>query len=121
TRGNSTVLLGLSAGGGTPLLRTGDAITVGGDDSEIKSISVLTPAKGSPGQGRYHANSGVVARLTLADKRTVLVSVSNTGTITPLLFTGQTSTLTADAVWKTFGLPSVGTGGSNFAVLGFAE
>jgi hypothetical protein len=119
-KGNSTVLLGLTAGGGTALLRTGDAITVGGEESEIKSISVLTPAKGSPGQGRYHANSAVVAKLTLADKRTVLVNVSNAGMVTPLLFTGQASTIATDAVWKTFGLPSVGTGGSNFAALGAA-
>jgi hypothetical protein len=121
TKRNSTVLVGLTAGGGTSLLRTGDAITVGGEESEIKSISVLTPAKGSPGQGRYQANSGVVARLTLADKRTVLVSVSNAGAVTPLLFTGQASTIANGGIWKTFGLPSVGTGGSNFAALGVAE
>jgi hypothetical protein len=121
TRSNSTVLLGLTAGGGTSLLRTGDSLTVGGDESEIRSINVLTPAKISPGQGRYQGDGNVVARLTLADKRTVLVSVSTAGVITPLLFTGQSSSITNGAVWRTFGLPALGTAGANFAALGALE
>ena len=122
TRANSTVLLGLTSGGGTVLLRTGDAITVGSDpETEIKSISVLTPAKISPGHGRYHANNGVVARLLLADKRGVLVHVGSTGTVTPLLVTGQSSTVATGAIWRSFGLPAVGSGGSNFATLGILE
>ena len=122
TKSNSTVLLGINAGGGTSLLRTGQMLTLGSDpETEIKSMSVLNPAQGSPGYGRYHANGRVVARVALADKRTALLSVSTSGVVAPLLYTNQAApTVGTGAMWKTFGLPAIGTTGSNFAALASA-
>jgi hypothetical protein len=116
----STVLLGLStANAGTVLLRTGQAVTVNGTASTIKSITVLSPAAASPGDGRWQGDANTVARVTLADKRTVIYAINTGGGLTPLLFSEQdASAVVAGAAWKTFGLPAIGTAGSKYAALG---
>jgi hypothetical protein len=104
---------------GTVLLRTGDDLTVDGETSAIGRLTVFTPAKSSAGHGRYHGNGRSVARVTLQDKRTVLLRLDHDGTVGSLFFTGQPATGIVDgAVWKTLGLPVIGSGGSNFAVSG---
>lgn len=109
TKANDTILLGqnTTAANGTVLLRTGQDLSAGGETSQIKSITVLSPAKGSTGQGRWQTSSRVVASVTLADKRTVLVNVTTGGTITPLFYTNQDAApIMPGAKWKTFGLPA---------------
>ncbi len=120
TTTNNTALLGLSPGGATLLLRTGQTITVGAlPASAITRISVLNPALASNGHGRSQADGRVVAKVTLADARTAVLNVTNGSTPTPILFTGQdATTIAAGAKWSTFGLPAVGTAGANFVALG---
>ena len=118
--GNDTVLLGqTSSTVATPLLRTGTELTIDGETSTIRTLTVFTPAKGSGGHGRYHADSRSVARVTLADKRTVLFRVEHDGTLTSLLFRGApASDIASGSVWKTLGLPVIGSEGSNYAAAG---
>lgn len=111
TKANSAVLYGLTdIGTGAALLRAGEQF-IGGGDTTIKSLSVFVPAKGSPGQGRYHSALRSVARATLADKRTAIIGVNTTGTTkTVLAFTdGSASSITntQEAKWKSFGLAAV--------------
>lgn len=94
----------------TVLSRTG----IGFEGSTIKRISVLQPAARSAGQGRWESAGKTLAKLTLADKRTVLVSIAADGTVTHLVQAGA-----ADAAFSApltaLGLPSAG--GSGVAVL----
>ncbi|MDB6174928.1 MAG: Fibronectin, type domain protein [Chthoniobacteraceae bacterium] len=118
---NSTVLLGYNVTtGGAKLLRTGDKLTVNGTEAAIKTISVLSPAAGSAGQGRSQSNLSVVAKVTLDDKRTALVSVNTGGAVVvkSFLASDQALNVTDNPLYKGFGLPMVGSSGSNFAALG---
>lgn len=114
TAADDTVLLRMtSAGTATVLLREGSDYA----GSKIKSFSVLSPALGSPGHGRWHANDVVVAKVVLFDGRTLLVKIAPAGTVTPLLSTADAATpVDPQAKWKSFGLPSVGSAGTGFAV-----
>jgi hypothetical protein len=102
TDDNSTVLLGMNAGGSTPLLRTGPSAF----GSPITKITVLSPPKGSAGHGRWQANNRVVARVVLGDGRVVLVSVLNNGAVSTLLATDQDAA-GLGAKWSSFGFPGV--------------
>jgi hypothetical protein len=115
----NVVLLSLdTAGTGTVLLRTGDPVTVNAIASNIKSITALTPAPGSPGDGRWQGDASAVAKVTLGDKRTVIYKVKPGTSPTPLLFTNQTGAFTnVTGVPKTVGLPAVATSGSKIAAL----
>ena len=114
----NTLLLGLNtAGQGTVLLRTNQTVTVDGTESTIKTITTLSPTKLSPGDGRWQGNANTLARVTLADKRTVLFRITTAGVPTPLLSSGQDAAL-PDSQWKAFGLPAIGSAGSHYAVLG---
>lgn len=117
---NDTVLLGqTSSTVATALLRTGTELTIDGEASAVRTLTVFTPAKRSGGHGRYHADSRSVARVTLADKRSVVLRVENDGTLAPLLFRGQpASNIVSGAVWKTLGLPVIGSEGSRYAAAG---
>jgi hypothetical protein len=117
---SSMVLLSLdAANNGTVLLRTGSDVTVDNKASTIKKITVLSPAKLSPGDGRWQGDGSVVASATLADKRTVLFRITTAGALTRLLATDQdASGVVNGAAWKTFSLPAIGTGGTRFAALG---
>jgi hypothetical protein len=119
-KGNDTALVGQTASTvATALLRTGDELTVDGKASTVRGLTVFTPAKGSGGHGRYHADLRSVARVALEDKRTVFLRVDNNGTLASVLFTGQSASGIANgAVWKTLGLPVIGSEGSNYAVAG---
>jgi len=123
----NTVLVNIDTDATTPLLRTGQMLTIGdAPASKITSITVLSPAKGSPGHGRWQADPLAVARVELADGRLAVVRVqtagAGTGTVTSLLVSGQEATgVASGAVWKGFGFPAVGTSGANFAVLGSLE
>lgn len=119
TSANNSALLGLNSGGATLLLRTGQSVTVGTvPASAIKQISVLNPALASAGHGRSQADGRVVAKVTLADKRSVVLSVTNAGVATPILFTGQDATVAVGAKWSTFGLPAIGAAGANYVTSG---
>jgi hypothetical protein len=121
TKSNSTVLLSLTdIGTGFELFRTGDDITVGADQTTIKSISPFVPPKGSAGQGRNHGDSRAIARVTFADKRTGVLIVGFNGTAGAVLtHTGNdASALVSGATWKSFGLPAIDTDGFRYVTLG---
>ena len=117
TAGDDAVLLRMtSANDATVLLREGSELN-GFPGSKIKTISVLSPALGSPGHGRSHADGAVVAKVTLFDARTVVVKIAPDGTVTQLLSTALEATpVTLGARWKSFGLPAIGGEGANFVV-----
>ena len=101
---------------GTLLLREDAPLTVGASaPSAIRTITVFSPALASAGQGRWHGDAGVVAKVTLADRRTVLVKITPAGAATPMLATGGD---VAGSTWSAFGLPGVGGAGTKFAALG---
>lgn len=79
----------------------------------IKKLSVLQPAAGSPGQGRWQAGADLVASFTLQGGRVVLVKIDAHGTATALAETAREMPQLAASI-ATFGLPSVG--GSGLAV-----
>lgn len=118
---SNTVLLSLSTSNvGTVLLRTGAEVTVDGAESRIKTLTVLSPAAKSPGDGRWHADGTVVAKVGLQDGRTVLYRIAD-GAAMPMLFSGGNSPFVVDGstpTWKTFGLPAVNSGATRYAALG---
>ena len=97
-----------SANSGTVLWRTGQSITVAGTPSTIKTLTVLSPAKASPGDGRWHHGNTTV-KATLADKRTVILH-PNSGML-PLVSGGVNFNA------KTFGLPALSLSGTRFTTL----
>ncbi len=97
-------------------------LTIDEEESAIRSISVLSPVPGSAGQGRSQANTLVVARVILADGRTALVRINTNGNpvVQPLLASERTlfpANVTANPLYKGFGIPAVGSAGSNFVAL----
>ncbi|MDB6152285.1 MAG: peptidyl-prolyl cis-trans isomerase cyclophilin type [Chthoniobacteraceae bacterium] len=109
TSANDTALVritGLQAG--RLLARTGAAF----DGSLIKQISVFQPAARSPGQGRWSSGSDIVAKLTLADRRTVVATLHSDGTRAALL---QTRSASQGSGLASLSLPALG--GSSVAVL----
>ena len=119
TGANNTVLYSRTMAGGTALLRTGQAFTADGTASTIKKLSVFTPPKTSPGHGRYHGSLRTVANVTLADKRTVLASVTNAGVPTAVATSGADAPAVAmGAKWKSFGPYGAGSSGFNQTALG---
>jgi len=116
---NATVLLGMSGKNtGYILIRSDAPVNVDGAMSNIKKLSVYTPAKTSPGQGRYHGDNRLVATATLVDKRTVFLTAFPTGGFLPLAATkGAADNLVMGAKWKAFGPPATATNGFNFATL----
>jgi hypothetical protein len=125
TTTENMVLLGLNAANtGTVLLRTGPAnpLTVNGAASYIQTLTALSASPNQAGDGRWQGDGLVVAKGVLHDKRTVLFKVTNAGTVTPFLYTGGDATIVnANATWKTFGLPAVGSNNFSFSVLATAN
>jgi hypothetical protein len=116
TAANATALLGRTNTGWVELLRGGDDVP--GLMTKVKKLSVFTPPKTSPGHGRYHGETRFVALATLENKRTALLSVTNNGTIIPMLVSGDAAdAVVSGATWKSFGLPAVGSGGAHYAAL----
>jgi hypothetical protein len=117
TAADDTVLLRMTAADtATVLLRKGRELD-GLPGSKIKSFSVLSPALGSPGHGRWHADGGTLAKVVLFDGRTLLVKIAPGGAVTPLLSTADAATpVNTAARWKAFGLPVASSGGGRFAV-----
>ncbi len=113
---DSVLLLMTSASAATVLLREGSELN-GFPGSKIKTISVLSPALGSPGHGRSQADGVVVAKVTLLDARTLVVKIAPDGTVTQLLSTALEATpVTLGARWKSFGLPAIGGEGAGCVV-----
>jgi cyclophilin family peptidyl-prolyl cis-trans isomerase len=114
---NDTVLLHMTAAStATVLLREGSELA-GFTGSRIRSFSLLSPALLSPGHGRWHADGAVVAKVLLTDGRTLLVKIAPTGAVTPLLSTADLATLVdAQARWRSFGLPALGSDGAALVV-----
>ena len=118
TSANSTILYGLTSGGGTAILRTGQSIMADNTQTTLKKMSVFLPPKSSPGHGRYTGAQRVVFNATLADKRTALLSVSNGGVVTVIAASGGSAGIIAmDAKWKSFGPFACGSSGLNQAAL----
>ncbi len=115
--GNDTVLLRMTAAGiGKVLLREGRELA-GLPGTKVQTFSVLSPALGSEGHGRWHAEGLVVAKAALTDGRVLIVKIAPDGTATPLLSTADAATpVDPAAKWKNFGLPAVGELGAGFAV-----
>lgn len=98
---------------GLALLRTN--ADFGG--SKIKTIATLAPALGSPGQGRWHRDQGILTKVTLLNKDVQLVNVAVDGTKTSILSALAPATaIASDAKWKSFGVPAVGSPGTSAAV-----
>lgn len=98
-----------AANSGTVIRRTGQAVTVNGVQSTIKKLTVLTPPKTSPGDGRWHGAAATVVKATLADKRTAIFhSTLNPGE----LVTGGTNFNP-----KNIGSPAIDVVGSRFAAV----
>jgi len=115
------VLVGLnSANVGTVLLRTNQPVTVNSLSSTVKTMTVLAPSPSSAGDGRWQGDLDTVVKATLADKRTVIFSVSPAANLVPIFYTGQDATAIAGSTdtWSTFGLPAVGNSGYAFSALG---
>ena len=117
TDANDTVLLHMTgADAAIVLLREGRALN-GFGTSKIKSFRVLSPAQGSPGHGRWHAEGTIVAKVTLHDGRTLLVKLAPDGTVTPILSSADIATpVSPFARWKSMGLPAMGSAGAGFTV-----
>jgi hypothetical protein len=116
----NTVLLNLNAANaGTILLRTGQDVMVNNLPATIKKLTVLSPAKASPADGRWHGDGNVLALATLSDKRTVVYRVNSAGMPTAMLYTdGLLDPNMVDGPkFKTFGLPAISSGGVRFAAL----
>ncbi len=97
TPASDTALIRItSATTGRLLARTGAGLL----GSSVSKISVLQPATTSAGQGRWHGASDTLVKVTLADKRTVLVKVNSLGVQTPLLQT--------NATYAALGIPAYG-------------
>jgi peptidyl-prolyl cis-trans isomerase A (cyclophilin A) len=116
---NDTALVRMtSASSATVLLREGRQLA-GQPGSKIKSFSVLSPAIGSAGQGRWHADGVVVAKVALFDGRKLIVKIAANGTSTALLTSGTAATPIDPSGllrWQNFGLPAMGGAGAQFAV-----
>jgi hypothetical protein len=119
TTANRTALITLtSPTTGYTLLRTGSAVNVEGQNSLLRSIHIFTPPASAKGHGRYLGSTQLVARITLADQRTALVSLFSLGSLKTLAVSGGTaSNVVMGAQWKSFGLPVIGSSGSNVAAL----
>ena len=118
---NATALVLLTAAQtGQVLLRTGTPLD-GVSGSLITSLSVLQPAPGSPGHGRWQGTGAVVAKVTLATGETRVVKLAPDGTATKLLSTADSPDVTLAilspvAQWKSFGLPALDSAGQSQAV-----
>lgn len=121
TTANDTAVLHLKAAGGEVLLREGEAMTVGtpAKTSKVKTISILGPALGSPGHGRWHAEDAAVAKVTLADGRVTIVKLQPGQDPQPLLVTKAVAEeLSSTAKWSQFSLPAIDGIGGNLVVQG---
>ncbi len=108
---NDVALLRITgASSGTLLARTGSGLL----GSTVKKLSTFQPASASAGQGRWHGASDTIAKLTLADKRIVLVKIDSSGVQTPLIRTNQASVGFAPLL-TTLGVPDFG--GPGMAIL----
>ncbi|HEX8296302.1 MAG TPA: HYR domain-containing protein [Chthoniobacteraceae bacterium] len=115
TATDDTVLVRMNdAAAAIPLLREGTELT-GVSGSLIKTISILRPALGSPGQGRWHGRDAVLAKVSLAGGETHIVSIQADSGLTVLLSSAEEASMVGTGVaWKSFGLPS-GDAGSVLA------
>lgn len=95
---------------GTLLARTG----VNFQGSLVKQLSVLRPALHSEGQGRWQAAAATLVKLTLQDRRTVVVRVAANGDQTALLQAGADDPHFTPRL-SVLGLP--GAGGTGVTVL----
>lgn len=108
---NDTALIRITGANSAVLLaRTGTPVA----NSIVRKLTVLQPAQASAGQGRWHASTDVLAKLTLADKRVILVKLGPSGSSTTLLQTNSASSGIAAAL-GTLGIPAYG--GPGIAVL----
>jgi hypothetical protein len=98
------VLLRIDSAGTHPLLREKGTLTPG---VVIQRLSVLQPALASAGQGRWGGAHGLVAKATLSDHSTALLSIAPDGSISRLLSTWQAPAPGDSLVWSGFGLPAL--------------
>ena len=116
---NDQVLLRMTgAATATVLLREGRELSgVPGSGPKVVSFSVLSPALGSPGQGRWQADGDTVAKVVLTDGSVRLVKIASDGTATSLLSNADFATpVNPLAKWAGFGLPAMGSEGTGFVV-----
>ena len=115
SKNDTVLLLQTAAHTATVLLRTSGAVTAL-PSSVIKSITVLSPASGSPGHGRWQADGAFVGKVTLMDGRVVILTIDATGAQTLLAVSGGDGpSAVAGSKWASFGLPVIGSAGKNFA------
>lgn len=85
TLDDEAMLLSTGPRAATLLLRKGAPFA----GSTIRFFSVLQPAIASEGQGRWHTEAGVTAKLTLTDGRAFVVVLAHDGTATIVLRAGE--------------------------------
>ena len=114
---NDTALVRIEPGGESTLLaRKGSAIG-GGDTTIVQGISALSPALGSPGHGRTHADGGYLTKLRTSLRGEKIVSFAPDGTPDVLLSTGNNApAIAAGAKWAKFGLPAFDPGSASYAL-----
>lgn len=121
TTADDVVVLRLTAGGAEILLREGEVLSAGEPavGSKVKTISILGPALGSPGHGRWQADGSAVAKVTLADGRTAIVRLETGVDPAPILVTKDSAVDQGlSSKWSKFGLPAIGGSGTGYAVHG---
>lgn len=112
TAANDTALIRVTSASSTTILaQTGTDLK----GSKIKQISALQPVAKSPGQGRWTAEQGAVAKLTLLNGHTVISRLTGNGPIASLV-ESAVSNAGLDGTFKSLGLPTIG--GSAVAMLG---
>ena len=99
------------------LLRTGPAITTPVATPGIKTIATLAPALGSPGQGRWHGEGVVLAKVTLTTGEVQIITITAPALIAPVITTaGAAGVIDPAARWKNFGVPAMGCDGYDFTL-----
>lgn len=116
----NVVLVSLDgAGNGTKLLRTSDQVTADSKTSTVKSITVLSPPPSEAGAGEWQGDASAIAKVTLADKRIVILKLVPNVAPLPILRTGQAADeVETGLTWNTFSFPSTSPSGTEFAALG---
>jgi hypothetical protein len=123
----STVLLRIADNGvGTVVLRAGqDGLMIDNKAHTLKSMTVLSPAPLSPGDGRWDGLDAIVARVVAAETtkpsvtREALLRLNTGGAIQVFAHTGKAAPeISAEAIYQSFGLPATADNGFNIGFVG---
>ena len=115
--GNDTVLLRITAAGRSVAAREGGWVELAA--ANIKTLTVMGSALGSPGHGRWQGQDAAIAKAVLTDKRTVVLELPRDAAQVPALITGSAATaVSALTQWTTFALPAIAHDASGMVIGG---